>query len=299
MKLFLTLVVGLVTVTAHAAFTNATIAYVATNGNNSTAIKGLSQFPFLTMASAKSAMVSGDTMDIGPGTFTGVCDKTNCFYNLASGCVLSATPCVAATNGYIYILGHGSLQGDLMLSNATAIVECDLCAFNFGSGNPVTIGNTTNSLILRSFRTFASDFGSSSNLNIVARGDLATGAIGNFSKSNCHANFYVRRWGLPGITTFDFTGSNPVKHSLNIVCDVAYFDDSGGSLIINFLNGTASVSANQIFFVNSASAPAMFVNGTIGAIPQSFVNISGSVFINTTIPVAIEPRNPDFDILGL
>lgn len=280
-------------------FNEPTTVFVRSNGVNVTAMRGNHQFPFLTMQAAKVVMQTGDTMDIGPGTYTGVCDKTNCFYNLLENCVLDALPCVSATNGYIFIRGKGSLIGDLMLSNATAIVECNLCAFNFGSGAPVTIGNTTNYLILQHFRTYATDFGSSSNLIIVGRGDLGTGAIGNWSKSNNHGDFIVRRWGLPSVTTFDFTGSTPTKHSLNIMCDVAYFDDSGGSLPINFSNGTITLTANQIFFANSASGPAMSLTGTIGALPFSVANILGSPFVNTNVPIPVEPRNPDFDILGL
>src|ERR1041385_1713007 len=102
-----------------AAVTTSNVVYVTTSGNDMTGTRNMLDLPFLTVSAAKAAMLSGDTMVVYPGEYSGTnVLKDQCKIYLYPGAVLvssgtNAQPLIDDAGGTPLrgsIEGHGTLK---------------------------------------------------------------------------------------------------------------------------------------------------------------------------------------------
>lgn len=124
-------------------FTNS-IVYVRTNGNNSTAIRGRDDLPFLTIAAAQVAMQGNqDVCDVGTGIYSESVYRLGT-YRLARDAYIFGD--LFITNGTIYLEGNGTLYAPFFFSTNGTLLVKNFGLLGLGYVSGATIIGATNSI---------------------------------------------------------------------------------------------------------------------------------------------------------
>lgn len=118
---------------------------VRTNGNDSTAIKYSTSLPYLTLVAANESAVPGDTIDVGPGLFTGIItNKSGVTYNFNQGSVWSnATPLgliEMRRGGQVNFTGLGTWKADGVFTTDAVGATNIYGSLSFDSYNSISPG---------------------------------------------------------------------------------------------------------------------------------------------------------------
>ncbi len=187
------------------------VVFVATNGNNATAIRGKSSLPFLNLTAAQAVMLDGDICYVGPGnytnvpgTFTNLLYRTNCTFFLDRNTVLGTIGnvgevCIAVTNGSLTVDGNGIIVSDVILDNSILLVKnCGLFACGGGTGQDIfSIGLTriTNQIQIQNATAVYIGLDSASNLLFTCTADLVV-ELGTLNLDGVSVNVRCRRFGI-------------------------------------------------------------------------------------------------------
>lgn len=163
------------------------IVYVdAVNGNNSIAVRGRADLPFLTIAAANAAAAAGDTVLVRPGTYVeGSVAKNGVNLHLMNGVTVDADSIVGLivddTAGAIAatITGHGILKGGSRLQQSGSNVHLEAVALTTsGSGSTLLIDAGTFYCKVRTLSSTNSSATSTINNfgTVIVEADVVSGA---------------------------------------------------------------------------------------------------------------------------
>ena len=259
-------------------FTNGTISYVDPNGNDSTAMRGVRDYPYATLTNAIAAASSRDTITIMPGSYASSSAKISKPLTINGSGVLNTVITFSTNNAVGHIAGFIVNSANVSIKNMTVNIQPNVAGY---VDVPIYIGTESSGT-----PTFSFNNGTITNMwleNLDLNG--ASDVIYFFSSGTVNGNAKNVRFNS-SFDTFNFYSVNPTYFNFQN-CE---FNAIAGTPITNNMcralvaNGaiTYTVTHSKFNIQNGTTKNTAFcVNQQFSGTPPTFYSFDNAFLMSS------------------